>query len=77
MYAGLLVMLLIGFGSSGQEVSQPHDIDESYWDTCPSLRLPPEKDRADKERCPSPSVGWSPVGEALNGAATAVRLPKL
>ena len=77
MRAGLSVMLLIGFGCSGPEVSQPHDIGESYRNTCPSRRLLPEKGRAVKERCPSPSVGWGPAGEALSGAATAVRMSKL
>jgi len=75
MRAGLLIMLLIGFGCAGPEAPSTRDVAESHRDTCPSRRLPPERDRAVEGRCFSPSVGWRLAGEALNGAATAVRMP--
>ena len=77
MRAGLLIMLLIGFGCAGPEAPHPRDVAESHRDTCPSRRMPPEKDRAVEGRCLAPSVGRSLAGEALSGAATAVRMPKL
>ena len=77
MRAGLLIMLLIGFGCAGPEASPTRDIAESHRDTCPSRRLPPERGRAIEGRCLAPSVGWGPAGEALSGAATAVWMPKL
>ena len=76
MRSGLLVMLLIGFGCSGPEAPQPRNVAESHRDTCPSSRVPPERDRDVEGRCLAPSVRWSSAGETLNGAATAVRMPK-
>ena len=77
MRAALLLMLLIGFGCAGPEVPPTSDVAEFHRDTCPSRRVPPERDRAVEGRCLAPFVGWSLVGEALNGAAIAVRMPKL
>jgi len=77
MRAGLLIMLLIGFGCAGPEASPPRDVAEFHRGTCPSHRVPPEGDRAVEGRCLAPSIGWGSAGEALSGAATAVRVPKL
>ena len=77
MSAGLLIMLLISFGCAGPEASPTSDVAESHRDTCPSRRLPPERGRAIEGRCFSQSVGWGLAGEALSGAATALRMPKL
>ena len=77
MRAGLLIMLLIGFGCAGPEASYTRDVAESHGDTCSSRQVPPEKDRAGEGRCLVPSVGWGPASEALSGAATAVRMPQL
>jgi hypothetical protein len=75
MRAGLLIMLLIGFGCAGPEAPPTRDVVESHRDTCPSRRVPSERDRAIEGRCLSQSVGWGLAGEALSGAATAVRMP--
>lgn len=75
MRAGLLIMLLIGLGCAGPEVPQTSGVAESRRDTCHSRQLPPERERAVAERCPSQQAWWGPVGEALSGAATAVRVP--
>ena len=77
MRAGLLIMLLIGFGCAGPEATPTRDVAESHRDICPFRRVPPEKDRAVEGRCLVPSVGWGPAGEALSGVATAVRMPQL
>ena len=81
MRIGLLVILLIGFGCAGPQAPQTpqtRDVaEESHGDTCPSRRVFPEKERAIQKRCPSASVGWGTAGEALSGAATAVRMPNL
>jgi hypothetical protein len=75
MRAGLLIMLLIGVGCAGSEVPRTSGGMESRRDTCPSRQLSPERERAVAERCSSRQVWWSSVGEALSGAATAVRMP--
>ena len=78
MHIGLLVILLIGFGCAGPPASQTRDVaEESHGDTCLSRLVLPEKERAIQKRCPSASVGWGTAGEALSGAATAVRMPNL
>ena len=77
MRAGLLIMLLIGFGCAGPEAPPTREVAESHRDTCSSRRVPPEWDRAVEGRCLVPSVGWGPASEALSGAATAVRMPQL
>jgi len=77
MRAGLLIMPLIASGCAGPEVSRTHDVAESHRDTCPSRRVPPERDHAVEWRYLAPSVGWGLAGEALSGAATAVRMPQL
>ena len=77
MRAALLIMLLIGFGCAGPEALQSRNVAESHRDTCPSRQVPPERDPAVEGRCLAPFVGWSLAGEALNGAATAVRIPTL
>ena len=77
MRIGLLVILLIGFGCAGPQASQTRDVAEFHGDNCSSRLVPPEKERAIQKRCPSASVGWATAGEALSGAATAVRVPNL
>lgn len=78
MRIGLLVILLIGFGCAGPQAPQTQDVvEESHGDTCPFRPVFPEKERAIQKRCPSASVGWGTAGEALSGAATAVRMPNL
>ena len=77
MRIGLLVILLIGFGCAGPQAPQTRDVAEYHGDTCPSRPVFPEKERAIQKRCPSASVGWGTAGEALSGAATAVRMPNL
>lgn len=77
MRISLLVMLLIGFGCAGPQVTQTRDVAESHRDTCPSRPVFPEKEPAIQKRCPSASIGWGTADEALSGAATAVRMPNL
>ena len=76
MRAGLLFMLLFGFGCAGPEVSRPHVNAESSGNTCRSSLPSMERGRAAEGRCPSLSAGWTRVGEVLSGAATAVRMPR-
>ena len=77
MRIGLLVILLIGFGCAGPQAPQTRYVAESLGETCSSRPVFPEKERAIQKRCPSASVGWGTAGEALSGAATAVRMPNL
>ena len=72
----LIIMLVIGFGCAGPDVSQPHGVAASSGNACPSGRLSSGMDRAGEGRCLSPSAGWTRVGEALSGAATVVRMPR-
>ena len=68
---------LIGFGCADPEAPPTRDVAESHRDICPSRRVPPERDRAVEWRFLAQSVGWGLAGEALSGAATAVRMPYL
>jgi hypothetical protein len=77
MRAGLLIMLLIGFGCAGPEAPPNPRCCRILREYLSSRRLPPERDRAIEGRYFYPSVGWGLAGEALNRAATAVRMPKL
>jgi hypothetical protein len=77
MRVGLLAILMIGFGCAGPQGPQTRNVTESRGDTCPSRLVFPEMERAIQERCHSVSVEWGTAGEALNGAATAVRVPNL
>jgi hypothetical protein len=77
MRIGLLVIFLIGFGCAGPQAPQTRYVAEYYGDTCPSRPVFPQKERAIREKFPSASVGWATAGEALSGAATAVRMPNL
>jgi hypothetical protein len=77
MRVGLLAILLIGFGCAGPQGPQTRNVTEFHGDNCSSRLVPPEKERAIQKRCPSASVEWGTAGEALNGAATAVRVPNL
>lgn len=76
MRAGLLIMLLIGFGCAGPEAPPTREVAESHRDSCSSRRVPPERDHAVERKCLVPSVGWGPADEALSGAATVVRMPQ-
>lgn len=76
MRVGLLIMLLIGLGCAGPEVLQHRDLAESHRVPCPPHHLPSERERGTLRTCPSQPVWLGPVGEALSGAATAVRTPK-
>lgn len=77
MRIGLIVIYFIGFGCAGPQAPQTRDVVEYHGNTCPSRSVFLEKERAVQKRCPSASVGWGTAGEALNGAATAVRMPNL
>ena len=77
MRVGLFVILLIGFGCAGPQAPQTRDVAESHGDTCPSRLVPPEKEPAIQKGCSSAPVGWGTAGEALSGAATALRVPNL
>jgi hypothetical protein len=77
MRIGLLVILLIGFGCAGPQAPQTRDVAKYQGDICPPRTVFPEKERAIQKRYPSASVGLATAGEALSGAATAVRVPNL
>lgn len=76
MRAGLLLILLFGFGCAGPDVSRPHVNAESSGNICRPGQPSMERGRAAEGRCSPPSVGWASIGEMLGGAATAVRMPR-
>ena len=76
MRAGLLFILLFGFGCAGPDVSRPHVNAESSGNICRSGQPSMERGRTAERQCPSPSAGWTRVGEVLSGAVTAVRMPR-
>ena len=76
MRIGMFFLLLFGFGCAGPDVSRPHVNAESSGSTCRTGQLSMERGRVAEGPCPSPSAGWTRVGEVLSGAATVVRMPR-
>ncbi|NOT94972.1 MAG: hypothetical protein HOP00_01500 [Nitrospira sp.] len=76
MRAGLFFILLFGFGCAGPDVSHLLVNVESSGSTCRTGQLSMERGRVAEGPCPSPSAGWTRVGEVLSGAATVVRMPR-
>jgi len=77
MRIGLLMFLLVGIGCAR---SQPLVVSDaasvSSQDVCPAGRQRPERARTGEPSCHPQTSWWNTVGDAINGAATAVRLPK-
>ncbi len=77
MRTGLYVALLISFGCVGTPVTSTNNLAEtSRQDPCASRLQQPQREDIPARSCRAQHVWWNDVGDALSGAATAVRLPR-
>lgn len=76
MRTGLCVVLLIGSGCAGIPPPINNLTETSCQDPCPSRLHQPQRDGIPGRSCRAQPVRWNDVGDALSGAATAVRLPR-
>ena len=77
MRTGLCVALLISFGCAGTPPTSTDNLTEtSHQDPCPSRLQQPQRDNTPGRSCRAQPVWWNDVGDALSGAAMAVRLPR-
>lgn len=75
MHIGLLMLVLTIVGCANPPASFPDTVHLSSQDACLASQQRLERGRPTGSFCQSRSSWWNDVGEALNGAATAVRLP--
>ncbi len=76
MRIGLCVVLLISFGCAGTPpISTDNLMETSRQDPCPSRQQQSDRGDIRGRSCHDQHAWWNDVGNALSGAATAVRLP--
>lgn len=71
----LPLLVLLSLGCTGPQAASQHQAAGSRHEACPSSQPPQEFDRAPLVQCHPEHIRWGEVGDALSGAATAVRLP--
>ena len=76
MRSVLFILIFVSLGCAGPEASLTHDSADLRQETCSSRQQKTERNRPPLATCRSQRTWLGEVGDALNGAATAVRLPK-
>lgn len=76
MRYGLFILVLLSVGCAGSGPSLTNDFADPHQETCHSRQQRPDRARSHSAECRSQHVWWGEVGDALSGAAMAVRLPK-
>jgi len=77
MRIGLLIFLFVGVGCASPQSSGRTDLAASSpQKVCRAGQQGVDRDRATGPSCRAQSLWWNDVGDALSGAATAVRLPR-
>jgi hypothetical protein len=77
MRTGLCMAVLISFGCAGTPPAMTNNLAEtSRQDPCTSRLQQSQRDDIPARSCRAQHVWWNDVGDALSGAATAVRLPR-
>ena len=77
MRIGVMIFLVMSLGCAGFQTSGRTDMaGPSSHEVCRASQQNAERGRVSIPTCHSHSLWWNDVGDALNGAATAVRFPK-
>lgn len=77
MRIGLLMFLLAGIGCArAQPAVLPETVSIASQEVCSTGQQRPGRGRPGAAPCSPQASWWNTVGDALNGAATAARLPR-